>query len=309
MSKVLRALCPLLLCWLGWASPAWAARLALVDGADSPLLQRAIAETLAPWAIEVVDWPSGRPAQDTGPLLMLAEDIARNANARYVVWREDGQLHVLDAELARRETRPIEEWPSDEASSTALALTIKTLLRLPRPGTRRATWQLVPLVQLGYRVAFDGDGGSGARAAAGLEVGLPQLRGVRLGVRAELGPEVDVTGPSYKGTWLEWSVQASASRDFSLKEWTLGVWLAGGLTRSTLAGEEMRTARTERHTGALASMNAALGRWLGPVEVGVATGLSVRSAGQYQRQQGGGGALWQEPAVIGSLLAMVALRL
>lgn len=308
MSTALRALFPLLLCWLGWVSPAGAARLALVDGADSPLLQRAIADTLAPWAIEVVDWPSGRPAEDTGPLLVLAEEIARNANARYVVWREDGQLHVLDAELARRETRPIEEWPSDEASSTAMALTIKTLLRLPRPGTSRASWQLVPLVQLGYRVAFDGDGGSGARAAAGVEVVLPPLRGVRLGVRAELGPEVDVTGPSYKGTWFEWSAQATVSRDFAWKEWTLGAWLAGGLTRSTLDGEEMRTARTDRHIGAQASANAALGRWLGPLEIGVATGLTVRSAGHYQRQQASG-TLWQEPAVIGSLLALVALRL
>lgn len=309
MSKVLRALWPLLLCWLGWATPALAARLALVDGADAPLLQRAIADTLAPWAIEVVDWPSGRPAGDTSPLLVLADEVARNANARYVVWREDGQLHVLDAELARRETRPIEAWPEDEASSTALALTVKTLLRLPRPGASRGSWQLVPLVQLGYRAALDGDGGSGVRAVTGLEVALPQLRGVRLGLRAELGPEADVTGPSYKGTWFEWSAQASVSREFAWKEWTVGVWLAGGLTRSTLEGEEMRTPRTDRRTGALASMNASVGRWLGPVEVGLATGVTVRSAGQYQRAQGGGGTLWQEPAVTGALLALVSLRL
>lgn len=309
MSQRLRTLCVLLSCWLGWAAPAAAARLALVDGAEAPLLQRAVAEALAPWGIEVVDWPSGRPTEDAGPLLVLAEDLARNANARYVVWREGGQLHVLDASIGRREARPVEAWPQDEASSMALALTIKTLLRLPRPGTSQAPWQLVPLVQLGYRVAFDGDGGSGVRAVAGLEVAPPRLRGVRLGLRAELGPEVDVTGPSYKGTWFEWSAQASVARDFSLHEWTIGVWLAGGLTRSTLAGEEMRTPRTEGRTGASAAVHASLGRWLGPVEVGLAAGVVVRSAGQYQRQQGGGGVLWQEPAVAGSLLALVALRL
>lgn len=309
MSLRLLALWPLLLCWLGWASPAVAARLALVDGADAPLLQRAVAESLAPWSIEVVDWPSGRPSDDTGPLLVLAEEIARNANARWVVWREQGQLHVLDAELEQREARPIDGWPADEAAATAMALTIKTLLRLPRPGASRASWQFVPLMQLGYRVAFDGDGGSGVRATPGFEVAPPPLRGVRVGVRAELGPELDVTGPSYKGTWFEWSAHASVSRDFALREWTVGVSLTGGVTRSTLDGEEMRTPRTERRTGASASINAALGRWLGPLEVALTTGVTVRSAGQYQRQQGGGGTLWQEPAVMGSLMALVALRL
>jgi hypothetical protein len=292
-------------CWLILAvgSAAASPRLALVDGADAPALHQALQISLAPWSIEVVDWPADPSGAD-------AAAVAERANARYVVWHDGRELVVLDAALAQRDTRPLEAMPQDEATASSVALSIKTMLRLPPALPARAEparWRWLPSARLGGRVGFGGDGGGGLRAQAALEVQPPGFAGVRLGVVAELGDASEVSRGQFKGEWSEWSAQASVAREIPVRSFVLAVQLAGGVSRAALTGEEMRTSRTEVGTSACGSVSALASRALGPLTLGVLTSLTVRGASHFARANGT--SLWQEPSTLAAVMAQVALPL
>ena len=306
------ALLLLVLAWIAAPAAATAGpRLALVDGASAPQLHEALQISLAPWSIEVVDWPSGHaPVAGQPPPSIDGAGIASRANARYVVWIEAGELVVLDAALDRREARPLDAVPQDEADASAVALSVKTALRLPPAlavRAERSRWRVLPSVRLGGRVALDGDGGSGLRAQAALEIQPPGWFGVRLGVVGELGSALTLSRASFKGEWSEWNAQLQITRDFPVKAWTLGVALGVGVSRAVLTGEEMRVSKSESHVGVVGGASASLGRPLGPVVLGLLASLSARGATQYVRDNGM--ALWQEPSVLGALMGVVALPL
>lgn len=301
------------LLWLGLTAAALASpRMVLVEGAELGQLHEALRVSLAPWAFEIVDWP--RPAPDAAGGLDAAE-LARTANARYVVWYDGGeqQLVVFDAELDRDERRPLEELPREEADATALSLSIKTMLRLQpisaapeRPAEE--AWALLPELHLGPRLALDGDAGAELRAHVSLMVRPPGLAGLRLGVRGDVGTSDDVENGPFKGQWSEWSAQFAVGKDVQLApQWQLGGELALGLSRATLSGEEMKTAREESNSQLLGAATVQAQRLLGPLAIGVAVEVAAR--GTHDHVRSGGQALWEEPSLLLGLLGSVRLSL
>ncbi len=302
------------LLWLGLASPRAASaspRLVLVDGAELGQLHEALRVSLAPWAFEVVDWP--RPASE-GELDPAA--LARTANARYVVWYDgaEQQLVVHDAELERSERRPLAELPRDEADASALALSIKTMLRLQpisagaAAAPRGERWTFTPQLRLGPRLPLDGDAGAALRVQLALMAQPPHLAGLRFGLRGELGTRDDVASGPFTGEWSEWSAQAAVGKDVALTPaWQLGGEVALGLSRAALSGQEMKVAREESTSELVGSATVVAGRALGPLTAGVA--LEVAARGTQEHTRSNGQVLWEEPSLFLAVHAMLRLAL
>jgi hypothetical protein len=306
---------------LGGASSAQAApRLVLVEGAELAQLHEALRISLQPWSFEVVDWP--RPAPSGEPVDGAA--LARKANARYVVWydADGGQLVVYDAELARGERRALAELPRDEVDASALALSIKTMLRLQppsgdgpvapvapvaTPAPKEERWRWLPSLRLGPRFGLDGDGATQLRAQLGVAVAPPGLRGVRFGLLGGIGTATDVDVGGFKGDWSEWSVRAAVGKDVALTAWTLRASAAVGLSRASIAGEEMKVSRSETQSHVCGTAIVGLMRALGPLTAGVEVELEARGAGNFTRANGQ--PLWEEPSLLLGILGVVELAL
>jgi hypothetical protein len=299
--------------WLGWSGTATASpRLVLVDGAERAQLHEALRISLQPWSFEVVDWP--RPK--AGAALDEAA-MARKANARYVVWHDQAskQLVVYDAELARRERRPIAELPRDEADAGALALSIKMMLRLQPPSEPPASsaaadeeLRLLPSFGLGPRFGLDGDSSTQLRAQLGLMVAPPRLHGLRFGLLGEVGTSTDVSGGGFVGEWSEWSLLAAIGKELPVTTWMLNAQVAAGLSRATFSGAEAKTARKESHSELCGAASFGATRGFGPVTAGLTMQVVARGSESYARS-GNGKALWAEPALSLQLLAVVELSL
>jgi hypothetical protein len=95
----------------------------LVMVSPPPELDAAVRTSLAPWRVKiiVVDLASGTPAE-----LALAQ------GAGFVVWRDDGELVLWDAQAGVGERRDIPP-DLDDANAAALALSIKTWMHLGAP--------------------------------------------------------------------------------------------------------------------------------------------------------------------------------
>jgi hypothetical protein len=95
----------------------------LVMVSPPPELDAAVRTSLAPWRVKiiVVDLASGTPAE-----LALAQ------GAGFVVWRDDGELVLWDAQAGVGERRDIPT-DLDDANAAALALSIKTWMHLGAP--------------------------------------------------------------------------------------------------------------------------------------------------------------------------------
>ena len=246
MSALIRA--ALLLCVL--FAPARADREARVVVADpDPELARAIQAVLAPWKLEVV--VAAEPGDD----------------ARFVVWRADGELLVLDRVRGETQRRAAPAGPLDPASAAAAALTVKTLLRLPPPDAavppaaelvaetpapppRAEGTRLRVELGLGSRLARGDDTIYGARVALATFV-QPARSPLAIGIAGELGTAHDIKDSGFRGTWRDWSVLALASWTVPFARWELAPFAGAGITRSRVDGEDMMTERHERATLAL----------------------------------------------------------
>ena len=232
----------------------------LIADAD-PELQRAVKATLAPWHLEVVAHAE-RPTDTTH-----AQLIGDAQTARFVVWREHGDLVVFDRERGEAEHRLAPSGPLDPASAAAAALTVKTLMRLPPletvaeapPPTVPTDVVIAPVPDdsgvelrlqggLATRVARGDRNDFGGRANLAVFV-KPTDLGLRLGIAGEVGTTSDVQGAGFKGTWRDWSVFGLASWSFVLApRWEIEPYVGAGALRSNLDGEEAMTERHERET-------------------------------------------------------------
>lgn len=284
-------------------------RLALVDGTELPFVHRALVVALAPWNFEIVDWPNV-------DVVVAPERIAARANTRYVVWY-DGRQHILvvhDAALGAQTRRPLPAVPGDEPSAAALALSVKTMLRLSAPAQstpiaviapmasakEESRWRWIPHVSTGPRFALTGDGGASLRVAVGLEWSPPGIP-MSAGLRWEGGTRSEINGGGFKGEWSDSAVLLTAARHGSLASWSSSTRIAVGGSRGSLDGVAMQNARSERHFGLAGAIAGGISRRLGPFDVGASLSLAARQAKRYPRDNGA--SLFSEPGI--TLAAMV----
>ncbi len=286
-----------------------APRLALIEGAEAAQLHEALQISLQPWSFEVVDWP--RPA---GQKEVDAAAVGERANARYVIWYDAAaaELVVYDAELRREERRALAALPVDEVEASALALSIKTMLRLeavPREGVAapaESRWGFHPALGLGVRFGLDGDAATALRAQARFEVAPPRLGGLRLGVMGEVGSATEVSDGNFRGEWSEWSLLASVSKQvLEVKGWALTARAAAGVSRATLSGMEMRELQEEAELAACGMASVSAGRRLGPLMMGVGVAVAARGTSEHFRNNGQ--VLWTEPSLLAAVMATVEL--
>jgi hypothetical protein len=248
MSALIRALLVLIVA----TASAFAdgdARVVLAD--KDPELLRAVRATLAPWRLEVV-------VDETDTHLLTTRE-----DARFVVWRENGELVVFDRDRKETERREAPTGALDPVSAAAAALTVKTLMRLPPIVDDTPTYK-VPLdlhmapvkrtppttlgVQAGASARRSG-GGMGGVASLGVFVKPPLP--LRLGVAGEYAAAIDADGSGgFKGTWRDWNVLGLAGWALALTQrWELEPHVGMGVRRFVLDGREnMMAERHERET-------------------------------------------------------------
>jgi len=84
---------------------------------------------LVSWHVDVIASEAETPGTSLDSALQAAQRIARAEDARAVVWIEGGSLWVYDHRAHAVAVRPLPSPPPwDEATSAAIALTVKTLL-------------------------------------------------------------------------------------------------------------------------------------------------------------------------------------
>lgn len=280
-------------------------RIAIVN--PTPELMHAAAAALAPWRIEVVD--AGAPAidptgADSHPLIDTprAIAIAHDRGADRIAWLDAGELVVLDPETGISERRPAPDGADDPAAAAAVALSIKTVLRLPPPPTTPTTPDpvadpgvrepqpielaptapvitLVPSAAGGIRVPIDGTLAAHPRIELGLGAVFGAWPALRPALIVGYAPSVgDVGRAGLKGEWSDLELGARLAIALPLgARWSLvpGVSIAAHLVHVTgsLPPQEELDARD-----AGGSAGAELTLWW--------------SAGRWAFGVGGGAAMW-----------------
>jgi len=248
------------------AAPGARQRVVLAD--PDPELRHAIEHALAPWHLEVViEGPAPADAA-------IARQRADAGTARFVVWRDGGQLVVYDRELETTERRDAPSGRFDPPTAAAAALTIKTMMRLPPPpavgaepvATEPAVRAIAaptpgPEVRIQLAVATRITRGDTTQASARL-AGAVALRpwgasGWRFGVAVDGGTAPDVDRAGFKGTWNEWGALAVVGWTATRGAWEIEPQVGVGVRRSTLDGREMNTPR--RETATLPALRGGLG--------------------------------------------------
>jgi hypothetical protein len=267
-------------------------RIAIVN--PTPELMHAAAAALAPWRIEVVD--AGAPSIDTPRAIAIAHD----RGADRIAWLDAGELVVLDPETGISERRPAPDGAEDPAAAAAVALSIKTVLRLPPPPTTpdpvadpggareprpielaptAPVITLAPSVAGGIRVPVDGTLGAHPRIEVGLEAVFGAWPALRPAIVVGYAPSVgDVGRAGLKGAWSDLELGARLAIALPLgARWSLvpGVSIAAHLVHVT-GSLPPQEALDARDVGG--SAGAELTLWWG--------------AGRWAFGVGGGAAMW-----------------
>jgi len=248
-----------------------------------PELRRAIESALRPWKIEVVVEPAA-PADET-----QARANADASRAQFVVWRSAADLVVYDRQRDASDRRPSRLGSLDPVTAATVALTVKTLLRLPPldPVTTdapAATASAPSSVDAGtgfgveaggaLRVAHGSETDVGGRASLALRIQPARSLGLRLALAGDVGTTTDVNHAGFKGTATDWAVLGGVGWRFPTGAWELEPELGLGLQRSSLAGTETSGTQRDEHAisavvrGAVA-VRRRLGRWTMGAAVGV----------------------------------------
>lgn len=238
-------------------------RVVLAD--PDPELRIALESALAPWRLEVI--VDATPLTDPAAAQLRAD----TQTARFVVWRQDGNLVVFDRERRQADQRPSPDGALDPVSAASAALTVKTLMRLsdeavpprhdrampPRhepnvplhagcaePGCRAGDATRFR-VQAGVstRATSGRDADVTARFGAGAMVGA--TRWMWLGVAGELGPRADIKQSAFRGTWRDSSLLALGSLHVERGAWAFEPHVGAGIAHSSLAGVDGMDARSE----------------------------------------------------------------
>lgn len=215
--------------------PAQIKRVVLIDA--SPELVHAASTALAPWTIEVTDetWPADQTLDDDAAIA-----LGRTRTADRVAWLTGGELVVADPATGTVERRPAPDGASDAVTAAAVALTLKTVLRLPPPGAGDAVVDTTPIVddrvapvpapagagigivpEVGgaMRVSFGGTVDPQARVLIGVGV---SYRRWRPSLVAGFGPSVDAGTASFKGRYADLELAAQLGVELELsRAWAI----------------------------------------------------------------------------------------
>ena len=214
--------------------------------ADSdPALRDAITKSLAPWKIDVV-LDAAAPGD--------AQEAATRMNARYVVWRDGGELVVFDRDTTQAERRAAHAGSLDALGAAAAALSVKTMLRLPpleirtipTPPSRDDDGSELRLeTGIGSRAEYGLDSNVALRVFAGAAFRPWHDSGWRFGALGDLGAAATVDQAGFHGRWSNWALLGSASWSTTFGSYEVGPWLGAGIEHSSLTGDEMGTIRSE----------------------------------------------------------------
>jgi hypothetical protein len=214
------------------ADPGPIRRVVLVN--PTPDLAHAARTALAPWTIEVVEETRTDPVDAT-----LAATIAVDRVADRVAWLAGGELIVVDPATGENERRPAPAGAADAPAAASVALSLKTLLRLPpvpevalvtpppvdddvavdtgvdAPGPARV--RFVPEVGGAVRFAVGGTIAAQPRVTFGLGAIHPRWPRWRASVIGGIGPEVEAGKGSLQGTWFDAEAGAQLAYEHPLR--------------------------------------------------------------------------------------------
>jgi hypothetical protein len=237
---------------------------------QDPALTHSIGVALASWSAEVVPVRAERPGPDMTDAISSADRIARDATASALLWIARGggaaesscSLWVYDPRTRQITVRPLADCPPyDDATSAAVALTVKTVLRdvlastapAPAEPVQRAPAHLAPppppspppkhtaRVEAYVAGRFPTHAADPVEARFGLEAAYFPLwfRGYA-GVAAsfDAGPSVDVSRPGvFTGTYSDVTTGVMVRGRIPLRTWLwLELGLGPGLHFTTLDG-------------------------------------------------------------------------
>lgn len=287
------------------ASAAAEPRVIIADADDK--LRTAIADMLRPWTIEIDDAaPRSRDAA-----LAYAFDHAD----RYVIWREPGALVVLDRNTNEQLRRPMSDGPIDDIRAAAIALSVKTMLRLEPIAPKTTTTTVVvrpppPSVSVVppiMRLAIT----AGGRVEEGIDSNLALRFGASFSVRltgawwlfvlGDAGASATVDQAGFHGTWMHFSTLAGASYAWQADDWEFAPWLAAGIQHSSVSGTEQQMSRTE--TSFLADVRGgfAVRRQFGAIAIGPVAAVEWLPATRTYTQLGGPAKVFEIPPIGASL--------
>lgn len=246
------------------AAPRAQQRVVLAD--PDPELRHAMDQALAPYHLQVViEGPAPTDAA-------IAAQRADADTARFVVWRDGGELVVYDRELGTTERRASQAGVLDPPTAAAAALTIKTMMRLPPPPPPdepppppAATAPGVELrvqAQIASRIARGDQTYVSSRFGGEVAIRPWPGTGWRFGIAADTGSAIDVTQASFTGTWSEWAALGIVSWTYAHGAWELEPQVGFGVRGSTLDGTEMPMSTRRSETATLATARAGVSaRW------------------------------------------------
>ena len=214
----------------GRAFAAPSTRVVLVD--PDPELLRAMTTALQPWKLDVI--VDASPIDEIG-----ATERADALHARFVVWRSGKDLVVFDRERGDAQHRDVAAGALDPVDAASVALSVKTLMRLPppeqidRPPPPKSSTELRVQVGPGARIA------SGTSARFGGAVMVKPIAALRIGVAGDTGTSDAFKSGSFAGSWSDWTLLAIAGWTFTKGKLELEPWLAVGITRSHVRAATM----------------------------------------------------------------------
>ena len=247
----------------GTATAGTSDRVLLAD--PDPQLAHAVETSLSPWSIPIV-------VAEAAPIdVDSARTQATASDATFVVWRASGELVIFDRSRDSVERRPAAMGPMDPVGATSVALTLKTLMRLPpeTPAppittTTAAGASITRAIEpppaergpvlrvdggVGVRLAPGSDGGATTRGVLGATVRPWRDLGLGFGARGDIGSAWSVESAGFTGQWRDWSAVATASWTFDRGMFELEPWAGAGISRGALAGDQRGAPRTEHQTG------------------------------------------------------------
>ncbi|MEO8707067.1 MAG: hypothetical protein ABI867_43975 [Kofleriaceae bacterium] len=291
------------------ASPAIAdpttTRVVLAD--PDPELRSALVDSLVAWRIEVIVVAAVPKSTHE------ADGQARASDARFVVWRRGGDLVVFDRERGSAEYREGSVGSLDGPGAAAAALTVKTLMRLPKPVVSDPAPRVVagPTLRVQTGVASRAAHGSttelGARVALAGFVRPWRSRMLRFGIAGEVGTSASVEVAGFKGTWSDWNVIALASWSHAFGRWELEPHVGVGVARSAFVGREASMERDEADAVLVLRTGAWLRRSLGPWSIGAVLAIDAAPSTPTYTKEPSNQVVFNVPTVAVMIGAIVAV--